>query len=624
MDRKSWIIIFLCSLIMGLHIFYSGKNKQVLAQQQAVQNAQTAGAAPQGTPSAMNEPLIEASKEEKHDFELEKLKLHFSSKQGGIVTAEFMEQFAVGSKTERVKANLHGQQAVGALTNGADVFIENGMAVENVVAGKEISYLGKTSNGLIVRKKYTMSDPASKVPGDDYRVRLEMTLQNPSSNSINLGDLGIFVGAATPLYAREYEEPTGFFYCDNRNLEFKNGSGLKSRAIKNAGGTWFAGSERVAYAGVANQYFTTVIKPAEKINASTWARSSQVDIAGINGAPESKASVRGSLGLPKEVLAAGQSKTLQFDVYYLPKKNPLLRSMNNDFGEIMNYGWFSLFARSLNRILTTLHDFVFVKMTKDWAWGWAVVALTIFLRAIMWPLQAKSTREMKRMSKLSPLMKDIREKYPEDPAKQNMETMKLYRDYGINPTGGCLPMFVQMPIFFGFFRMLQYAVEFRGQKFLWVDDLSQPDTLYTMNLPFHVPLLGDHLNLNILPFLMVGTMILQMRMTPMTGDKTQQMVFKLMPIMFFLFCYNNPSALALYWTVGNIFQILQTYIMKRKPEPELVKVDRTGKKGFMERMQEMQATAQKQQQARGGISGAARGPVIDVTEKKKRGPKTGG
>ena len=99
------------------------------------------------------------------------------------------------------------------------------------------------------------------------------------------------------------------------------------------------------------------------------------------------------------------------------------------------------------------------------------------MRIVIWPLHAKSTHTMKRMAKLKPEMDKLKEKYPDDPNKLNTEMMGLYRKFGINPLGGCLPMFIQIPIFFGFYRMLQYAVELRGQGFLWVDDLSQPDTL---------------------------------------------------------------------------------------------------------------------------------------------------
>jgi len=139
----------------------------------------------------------------------------------------------------------------------------------------------------------------------------------------------------------------------------------------------------------------------------------------------------------------------------------------------------------------------------------------------------------------------------------------LYKDYGVNPFGGCLPLLLQMPIFFGFYRMLQYAAELRHESFLWVSDLSQPDTIG------YLPVLG--IPINVLPLLMAATMILQMRLTPQTADKMQRRIFMFLPLIFLFICYNFASALSLYWTTQNIFSIGQTWWMRRQPEVELVK-----------------------------------------------------
>ena len=212
---------------------------------------------------------------------------------------------------------------------------------------------------------------------------------------------------------------------------------------------------------------------------------------------------------------------------------------------------------------------------------------------------------MKRMSKLKPEMDKIREKYADDPNKLNMETWGLYRKYGVNPMGGCLPMLIQIPIFFGFYRMLQYAVELRGKEFLWVVDLSQPDNLtHLAGIP-----------INILPIVMAITSFLQMRMTPSTGDKMQQRIMTFMPLVFFFFCYNFASALALYWTTQNIFSIGQTWLMGKMPEPDLKAKAKSNEKSWVQRMAERQAEMQKARKDAG---------LRDVTPKKKRGPRTGG
>jgi YidC/Oxa1 family membrane protein insertase len=200
---------------------------------------------------------------------------------------------------------------------------------------------------------------------------------------------------------------------------------------------------------------------------------------------------------------------------------------------------------------------------------------------------------MKRMGKLSPMMKEIREKHKEDPQKMNMEIMKLYRDYGINPLGGCLPLLFQSPIFLGYYNMMKSAVEMRGHSFLWVHDLSMPDT---------VAHLGG-IPINPLPIIMTITMFLQMKFAPQPGmDANPQMqmqmkIFKIMPFLFMFFCYNFASALALYWSVQNVISIGQTWLMQRQGEPELKKVP--PRPSFMERAMAAQQARQQQMQNKG-------------------------
>ena len=176
---------------------------------------------------------------------------------------------------------------------------------------------------------------------------------------------------------------------------------------------------------------------------------------------------------------------------------------------------------------------------------------------------------MKRMSLVQPEMAKLKEKYPDDPQKVNMEMMKLYQKYGINPASGCVPMLIQIPIFFAFYRVLQYSAELRGQL-------------------FGIPI-------NILPLIMAVTMIVQMRMTPQAGERSQRIIMNLMPLMFFLFCYNFASALALYWTTQNLISIGQTALIRRLPMPVLSAAKKK-KPGFFQRMMDQQRVALEEQQ----------------------------
>jgi YidC/Oxa1 family membrane protein insertase len=167
-------------------------------------------------------------------------------------------------------------------------------------------------------------------------------------------------------------------------------------------------------------------------------------------------------------------------------------------------------------------------------------------------------------------MQELKDKYKDDPTKMNTEVMKLYKEHGVNPVGGCLPMMIQIPIFFGLFSMLGQAAELRNAAFIWVRDLSQPDTIG------HLPILG--FPINILPLLMGASNVWLMRMTPKTGDTTQQRVMMFMPLIFLVFCYNFAAALALYYTTQNLFTILQLWHNQRQPVPVLEKVTPPGKR----------------------------------------------
>jgi YidC/Oxa1 family membrane protein insertase len=225
----------------------------------------------------------------------------------------------------------------------------------------------------------------------------------------------------------------------------------------------------------------------------------------------------------------------------------------------MFYGkWFGWMSLILAWALRRFHD-----LTGNW--GVAIILLTIAVRSLLWPLQARSNAQMKKMGKLSPMLKELQAKYKDDQQRFAREQMKLFRDYGVNPLGGCLPLLIQFPIFIGFYTALQVATELRGQPFiLWVKDLSLPDTVASLDLPFSIPFIGSQLVLNPLPLLMGLTMFLQMKLTPQpaTVDPMQRRIFMLMPFMFLFFCYTFASALALYWTFTNVFMIVQAQLTR--------------------------------------------------------------
>ena len=196
-------------------------------------------------------------------------------------------------------------------------------------------------------------------------------------------------------------------------------------------------------------------------------------------------------------------------------------------------------------------------------YGVAIIILTIATKIALWPLGTKSYKSMAQMKKIQPLMMEIREKYKNDKKKMNEQTMALYKTYKVNPVGGCLPMIVQLPVFFALYRMLYEAIELRHAHFLgWITDLSAPDRLFHFN--FSIPLMQPPYGIPVLTIIMGATMFLQQQMAPSVGDPTQAKMMKFMPIIFTAIFINFSSGLVLYWLINNILSIAQQHYITKK------------------------------------------------------------
>lgn len=626
-DRKTWVVLVLCGGLLAANLYYSAQNQRVEFERkqrdQALQASKVAAEAQSSTTTEAGltvETPPPSTEEELVVLSNDRVTYTLSNIGGGVKFAEFQNEFDVGSTTSRVRINRFGQGPVGAIVGKGEVLenIAYAYKEDESIAGEKAVYIAKLASGVVVKKTFSLNK--GDEPGAPYLVNFNLQVENATAQAKALNEWSIFLGEASPLYQAEWPQQTGFFWREDGTMHFNDGGKFKGSWVSAAKSVISVPENMTQFAGVTNQFFATVLRPAEPMLTSMWAKSSQVTIP---SAAQPVTSVRAGLHLPSVEIKPSEIKALEYRIFIGPRHNMILRRMESHWGEgwgdVMQYGWFWFVSRPLNFLLNTYHGWLDGISTK-WSWGLAIILLTITVRTLIWPLHAKSTHTMKRMAKLKPEMDKLKEKYPDDPNKLNTEMMGLYRKFGINPLGGCLPMFLQIPIFFGFYRMLQYAVELRGQSFLWVNDLSQPDTLHTLSLPFALPFIGTELDLNVLPVVMAITSFLQIRMTPMTGDKMQQRIIMFMPFMFFFFCYNFASALALYWTTQNIFSIGQTWLMNKIPEPELKPVKGAGK-SWMQRAVERQTEMQKLQKSR-----QAAGSMRDVTpeSKKKRPPRTGG
>ena len=223
--------------------------------------------------------------------------------------------------------------------------------------------------------------------------------------------------------------------------------------------------------------------------------------------------------------------TIDLEGYVGPKNYQLLKSIYEPLTDVVEYGLITFFAKPVFLLL----EWLYMLMGN---WGWAIIGLTIIVRLILFPLSYKGIMSMQRLKDLTPKMKEIQEQYKGDPQKMQMHMMQLYKKHGANPLGGCLPLLLQIPVFFAIYRVLYNAVELKSSQWiLWIHDLSVMDPYF------------------ILPILMGASMYIQQALTPNTLDPTQAKIFKLLPVIFTLFLITFPAGLVLYWTINNIFAI---------------------------------------------------------------------
>ena len=265
-----------------------------------------------------------------------------------------------------------------------------------------------------------------------------------------------------------------------------------------------------------------------------------------------------------------QPKPLTFRMFVGPKNLDVLRTEKPPLDSLVDFGWFAFVAKPLFFGLR----FIYERWVHNY--GWAIVILTVLINFALFPLKLKSIRSAQEMQRIGPLVKSIQDKYKSvkfnDPRKQRMneEIMKLYKEHNVNPLGGCLPMALQIPFLYGFYRVLDLPIELRHAPWiLWITDLSAPDKFH----PFGIPL-------PILPTVMVITMFIMQKMTPMTSaDPAQQRMMMLMPIFFGIMFYNFASGLVLYFLTANIVGILQQVLInKLMPMPQIPQAPATRSK----------------------------------------------
>jgi YidC/Oxa1 family membrane protein insertase len=354
-----------------------------------------------------------------------------------------------------------------------------------------------------------------------------------------------------------YNITTQGYYENNRfNKVFRGAGGC---SLRRSEAKYSEISKFVSWVGVTNRYFLIGIVPEQKNFIFAFDQRTQGKyFLGVSGAYH-----------------RGRGFEDTFHIYAGPKERKLLRSYGYRFDTVMS-------GRILRPLVIFLEWMIkgFYSFTNSY--GLAIILMTIVIKIILYPLTRKSFQSMRKMSSLQPKINEIKEKYKNNQQQMNRETQALYKKEGVSPMGGCLPMILQLPIFYALYTVLSSMIELRNQSFLWIRNLTLPDTVATLKVA--VPLLGYRVgeqgftDINILPFVMTATTLLQSKLT--SGNSSQQqakMMTYMFPIVFFFIFWNMPSGLVLYWTIQNILTIGQQYLidyrMKKKgsmtkPEPE--------------------------------------------------------
>ncbi len=321
-------------------------------------------------------------------------------------------------------------------------------------------------------------------------------------------------------------------YVKEGQMEVKSAQALAKQGFLKEG--------PLEWVALEKKYFALVIKPETRVE---YARSSY-----------NKTFLTHSLKLDSADVAPGETLSRRFVIYAGPKSYDALKSSRLGFEKILHTkilgGFWIYFLILLKFFYKIFHNY-----------GVAIIVLSSLIKLIFAPLTHMSFDSMRKMQALQPKLKALQEQHKKDPQKLNQEVMELYKKHKANPFGGCLPLLLQMPIFVALYQTFSTAIELRGAPFFgWVTDLSEPDRLFL--LPFSLPFLGNQVN--VLPVLMLGTMVWQQKITPQTAaTKEQEMMTTLMPIMFGFIFYSLPSGLVLYWIVNNLLTIFHQMLMKK-------------------------------------------------------------
>lgn len=508
----------------------SDQPAQLLAERRrtAVEQAEPTAAIPQPASTAPPAPVAQ-------DITVEtEVYIAVFTSMGGRLKSLRLKQYPVtlspdSPLLEMVTAGTYGELPFVLNVSGKDITLSDA-ALPYVVAGaatgeaffvpvgndRELVFSGTLANGASFTKTFTFS-------GEGYGIGLSVAVtQLPfTASALSLAWLEGSRAEGKSTYYDVY----GPVALIGRTFEYENAWDWE------AGDAYGPGDIR--WAGFTNSYFLAGMMPRDVETAQLFFRDE-------DGTLETRLSTPWS------------GEAVSYTLYLGPKDTTALNAVDPAFDRAIDFGWSHFIARPLVSLLRLLYG-----LTGNY--GMAIILLTVLVKLVFFPLSNKSFKSMSAMKKLQPQMERLREQYKDDKQKLNQEMMELYKRHEVNPLGGCIPMIVQLPVFIGLYQGLLYAIELRQAPFFgWIEDLSQPDRLGALAIPF-----VDPPGIPVLTLLMGGSMVVQQMMMPTTGDPIQQKMMLLMPVIFTVMFINFPAGLVLYWLINNVLSVAQQHWYSR-------------------------------------------------------------
>src|SRR6266581_3217111 len=459
MDRTAWIVVALCVVGLVVWEMYLAKH---MAPRPALVTATPGQTSPTATPASLApspsplgspeaapqgaEPLPTFA-EKVETLRNSDVELRFTNRGGGIAEAVMFNH--IGEDAKRVTLNFPKHMPIGAMVDDPTkpTLSEFTLLRES---DSSIRCERAMPDGITIRKKFSLLQSSQKK--DNFLLDFNVDIQNTGAQPYAKTDYFVTLGSAAPIHPKDYPYYTRLVWCidgkaRDRNVgSFQGGSGFFGMYQRAPQPFFQQDLSNPEWTAVTDQFFAMLIAPLTAKANGIWGQSFVIS------AEQKTSGIEGAMHMPGFQLQPGQSYAARFQIYAGPKIYHRLAQFEHNEAEIMNFGVFKVVSQFLLNFLNTIHSVVK-------GYGVAILILTAIIRLVLWPLQSKANRSMRQMAALSPKMQELRGKYKDDPTRMNQEVMKLYKQYGINPVGGCLPMMIQIPIFFGLFKMLGQAVE---------------------------------------------------------------------------------------------------------------------------------------------------------------------